>query len=337
MAATLIGPCSWSLSRDDEGHREYTVKFKVKTALGDGPFVALECPGLPTTGTYYAIENDIDSFAFFYPTAKVMPHQEKDGEKARIWIIEMKASTRPLKRCQDTKIEDPLLEPQKVSGGFSNYTQEIHYDRFGYAATNSAHERLKGQPAEFDFNRPTVKIEQNVANLQLALFSSMINTVNDAPLWGLPARCIKLSNAPWERKYNGSCNAYYTRSFEFDISYETWDKDLMDEGTKVLNGHWATDSAADQARRTGTGDSDNNLWLLDPIPGSGGTMPDKNNPAHFIKAVDRQNNPIHMILNGQGQPVAGLMGTGVPDTGATLHLEHYAESNFLLLGIPTTL
>jgi hypothetical protein len=66
----------------------------------------------------------------------------------------------------------------------------------------------------------------------------MIDTVNMFPLWGLPPRCIKLSNAPWEKKFWGLCEQYYTLTLEFELRSDTFDKDLNDIGTKVLNGHW---------------------------------------------------------------------------------------------------
>jgi len=103
---------------------------------------------------------------------------------------------------------------------------------------SSSHEQIRGRQVEFDNNKPSVTIRQNVAALGLSTFSQMVDTVNSVPMWGLGTRRIKLSNAPWERKYYGRCHVYYTRTFEFDIDYKTFDRDAVDEGTKVLHGHW---------------------------------------------------------------------------------------------------
>jgi hypothetical protein len=172
-------------------------------------------------------------------------HDHKEGEKHFWWLVSQTFSNKPLsvnstggQRCHDTQIEDPLLEPAKVSGTFIKYTEEAVYDMNGLPLKTSSHEQLRGNNVEFDRNRPTVTIEQNVPNQTLDIFSPMVDHVNDAPLWGLPARTIKLSNVRWNKQFYGQCSIYYTRVLEFDIMYETFDRLLLDEGTKALNGHW---------------------------------------------------------------------------------------------------
>lgn len=322
MAATLIdGQTTWSGSRDDEGHREYKITHLVKHDFLDGPKTIMDCPGLPVPGSIWNFDNDIDIWAFCYPSMIVRPHKQKDGEKFRYSTVEQKFSTKPMKRCSDTSIEDPLLEPDRISGSFVKYTQEALYDRFGERIKSSSHEQFRGPQVEFDANRPAVKIEQNVSDLELALFSELIDHVNDAPLWGLPARCVKLDDAPWEKKLYGSCSVYYTRSLSFSIMFETFDRDLLDEGTKVLHGHW----------NTTTGE-----WDLDNINGA---APDPNNPQHFDRYKDKNGENARVILDGTGKPAKLDLGTGTGEVGGpgSIHVEKYFESNLLLLGIPAVL
>lgn len=321
MSATLFGngPLTKSRSRDAEGYREYTCVHLVKTTDPlDGPQVVAACPNIPQVGDMWAFGNDYDPWATCWPTQRITVHQEKEGDAARYWRVESMFSTKPRKRCQDTEVEDPLMEPQKVSGSFVKYTEEATKDRTGQWIVNSSHEPIRGSQVEFDKNRPTVKIEQNVYPLGLSTFSAMIDGLNDSVLWGLNPRCIKLSNVSWERKIYGSCYYYYTRTLEFDIRYDTFDRTLYDEGTKVLNGHWGP-----------TG-----LWVLDNINGS---APDPNNPTHYNLFVDKSNNPCRVILDGNGQPAENIsgLGTGSGDDPGVIHVEKYTEVNFLLLGIPT--
>ena len=119
-----------------------------------------------------------------------------------------------MKRCNTTSIENPLAEPQKVSGTFIKYTRELVWDKDGDLLIYSSHEPIKGGDVEFDRNRPSVRVEQNVSGLGLATFAAMVDTLNDATLWGLVARCIKLDNVSWERKLYGVCTYYYTRIFD---------------------------------------------------------------------------------------------------------------------------
>ena len=334
MSASVHGgPFTRELARDTEGHRNYSVEHIVKTTdSDDGPTVVLGASGLPVIGSLWNFGNDLDVWAFCYPDMKIRGHEEKKGEPPEYWKVTQKFSTRPLNRCQDETIEDPLLQDQVISGSFVKYTQEISKDRFDDPIKTSSHELIHGPQVEFDFNRPTVRIEQNVATLELALFTAMIDTVNGNTLWGLSSRKIKLSDVSWERKWYGTCNIYYTRVFDFDIDFNTFDRVVLDEGTKVLNGHWPTKNECENA----------GAWILDKICTE---WPDKDNPSHFTRYKDRNGENTRVILDGKGQPADSFVrlgtgegaGTGTDtDPAAQIFVEYYDESNFLLLGIPTT-
>lgn len=307
--------------RDNEGYREFTVSHIVETNdILDGPYVVMNAGGLPAIGSIWNFGNDVDIWAFCTPYMQVRVHEEKEGDSTKFWRAEQKFSTKPLNRCQDTTIEDPLLEPQKVSGSFVNYTKEAVFDKDGNMIRNSAWEQLRGSIVEFDEHRATVKIGQNVATLGLDVFTAMMNTVNDSSLWGLSARMIKLSNVSWERQYYGVCNIYYTRTFDFDIDFNTFDRTALDEGKKVLRGHWKQ-----TAGESTPGTSDD---VYDYVPDDDA---DPNNPKDFVQAEDRFGNPIHVILDGSGDMWDG---TGSP---GSVSIQKYAESNFLLLDIPILL
>ena len=329
--ATGGGHHSWSLVRDDEGHREYKLVHKVEMDSSlDGPALALQTPGIPLPGTLWVVDNDLDLWAYCRNDATVTPVVE--GEPNNYFLVEQLFSTKPLKRCGEYQFEDPLLEPMKVSGSFTKFLEEAHIDRFGNPIVNSAHEQVRGPKVEFDRNRPTVRIEQNVPFLQLDLLSHFMDTVNDDYLWGLPPRCVKLSNVSWERLYYGFCYAYYRRVLDFDINFETFDRELLDEGTKVLNGHWG------DVPGTGTGTATTPGWVLDNV---GGSTPDPNNPQHFIRLTDRNGNLISGPLNGAGLPAGVNYAVGVnyyiktgaaPSPGAALS----DTTNWIPLVGPTT-
>lgn len=306
MAFTILGNQRvWSGGMDDDGHRSYKVKFLLKTNLPglDGPAQALQTFGLPRYGDVWAFGNDLDIWAYCKKQREVSPLQSGDDiGRQEYFQIELLFSTKPDgKRCKEQQIEDPLLTPMEISGGFKNYNEEIAFDRFGVQLLTSSYEPIRGNQVEFDANRPTVKIQQNVPMLQLEIFGAMVDTLNDSPLWGLPPRCIKLSSAPWEKKYYGLCNYYFTRSFEFDINAKLdlttgaivsgFDRDVLDEGSKALRGHW---------------DVPTGKYILDKIAGQ---FPDPNNPQHFKVFTDREGNPSKVILNGAGLP-SGVIITG---------------------------
>lgn len=316
MSVLDVSLYSWSGSRDMNGNRIFNATHQVITdSSDDGPSVVLNAPGLPAIGSWWDFGNDNDPWAFCTPEAKASFRNQIEGERGYIWLVEQKFSTEiKTRRCQDEQIEDPLLEPQGVSGSFVKYTEEAMFDRFGDAIVNSAWELIRGPIVEFDKNRPTVRISQNMPSLGLSTFAGMIDCVNSAPLWGLPARCVKLSNVSWSRKIFGTCSYYYTREFEFDINYNTFDRVAMDEGNKVLNGEWNAATGA---------------WTLLNINGA---PPNKDNPTHFIRFKDKNGENTRVILNGQGEP---YIAAGTSTIGS-IAIEKYDEVDFLILGIPTS-
>src|SRR4051812_13351441 len=83
----LWGPVTWSLSIDIQGHREYKIVFRVLCNETDGPWIAINCPGLPIPGiTYWNFDNDVDPYAICLPTASVEPEIAKN-EPNRSFLI----------------------------------------------------------------------------------------------------------------------------------------------------------------------------------------------------------------------------------------------------------
>ena len=294
------------MARDKEGHREYKIKHRVQVSRGEGPATAILCNGLPRPGDWWIVDEDTDVWAWCRDDALVQDVLTETGEPTQFFDVEQTFSTKPpeTQRCFDTQREDPLLEPPQVDGGFNRYQEEALYDRFGNPVTNSAWELIRGPQNEWDKSRTHVTITQNVPDLQYALLVAMKDTVNAFPLWGQRPRCIKLSDIKWVRKVYGTCYVYYQRTLNFDIDTKTWDRDVPDEGTKVLSGHW---------------DFATGHYVLDDV---GGKPPDPFNPSHFIRFQDAKGNTARVILDGKGLPASVVIGTGTAPPGCG-----YCKSN----------
>ena len=317
MAANVWGRLDWSSSATREGHREHRLVWLVGSLISDGPFDIYFATGLPVPGSPWVYGNTNDPWAFCAPDWKIAPF-EHQGEPNYLWTVEQTFTTIPRRRCQDDSVEDPLLEPDDISGTFIKYQMEVTRDRFGDPIKSSSHEMIRGKLVERDFNRPTVRIKKNLASLPLSTFAPMIDHVNDATLWGLPARCVKLSNVTWQRSLYAVCNYFYTVTYDFDISYDTFDVEIQDEGSKCLIGY---SPGSDQ-------------FPLDPDgtdAETGGL--NKDNPKNFENFLDIHGNPARCLLDaeGDGTPWDGVDSPGVID------VEHYNEANLLLLDIPTSL
>ena len=273
MAATSNGnPVRISTGRDSEGHRTIKAVYNVECAVTDGPMAVMEASGLPATGASwgptvhsFTSSEDDDTWLRCWPTCRVVPKVQ--GKPAEHYEVEKTFTTKPLSRCQDNAIENPLSEPAMISGSFLKYTEETQFQAdTGDPVQSSSHERLVGPETERDYNRPLLNISINTSTLPLDLITGAIDTVNDAELYGLSPRMMKLDNAPWSRKLYGTCTYYYTIEYQFSIDFDTFDRTVLDEGNLVLM--------------------------------SGG---DYLNPLHFEQAEDDKGNNIRVILDGSGQ------------------------------------
>lgn len=290
------------LVRNGDSHRTYVIRFNVVGA--DGPQQASFAAGLPNIGDQWAYFGDNDPWAVCTPEWKIVPVVA--NENTGRYHVTCTFSTLPIRRCMDTLVEAPFMEPARIRGTFSHSTIEAQYDRHGNVIESSSFERIRGKNVEFDKSTPAVSIELSMLSLPMGEFVPKCDYVNDRPLWGQDARKIKLSDIVWARMVYGKCRFYYTVQYGFDLSDTTFDRTIQDEGTKVLIG---------------------------TNPGQGGppAWADVTNRLHFERARDFNqeliNHPIP-LRNGRAA-----------DTGAAgeVQVEYYPEANFLLLGIPASL
>jgi hypothetical protein len=378
MVAVIVpGQRSWSVSRDSEGYRTYKIVHRVACDEGDGPNTALTAVGLPVPGQVWDFDNDYDPNAWCTPESSATP--VVTNEPNMYFDVEHNFTSKPLGRDATKDRADPLSEPPKISISFSKTTEEASHDRFGRMITNSAWEQMRGKHVEFDTGHIIVKIEQNLATVDLPSHAAAYQTVNMVPLWGMPPRTVKLSNSSIEESYYtpttttttttpfgattttttlagatttsqftttttaqptiASQVKYYHRNLEFEVNAKGWDRDLLDEGTKVLWGRWksvvttstttttTTTTPAGQTTAPATtapGATTQAATTTQPIPqkpdpvqwellpvDSDGTMPNRFNPTHFMRYTDRSGNPLRVILNGKGLPAGTVAPVGL--------------------------
>lgn len=354
MAVSLVpGQRSWSMSRDAEGHRNYTLKSLVKCDKLEGPASAIQCPGLPIPGSLWLVDYDIDIWAFCTQETNVTPLVT--NEPNEYFEVENKFTTKPnpsgrgtipnssggsgqgapngnASRCADAQFDDPLLELPKINIKTVRYQEEVTKDYLGNPIKTSSHEQIRGANVEFDLHRFLVTFSANFPTLGSDVWGTLINHVNDEELWGFPARCVKLSDVDVTPQYYGQCYIYYNRKYEFEIFVKVdpdtgemvsgFDRDILDEGTKVLNGRW------------GRGGNEGHGWIVQNINGT--KVPDPNNPADFIRFKDRNNEYSRVILNGRGVPydADGETSGTADDQPGYINVKYYPTGNLLLLGIP---
>lgn len=308
------GPRSWLPSRDKDGHRTYKVVYRLFTDDAHDTCSIFETPGLPLPGAYFALGNDSDPDAYCTPEIEPRVASEiKEGKPITAMDLAYTFTTKPIQQCQDVRIDNPLLQPPKVSIDFSEYKVAATKDRFGNPIVTSSHELITGPTVEFPETRFAVKVEMNVGAIDLGFLGPFNNTVNSTPLWGVPRRCVRFMLKNVSVNYYGVCLRYYTLHCEFEVFtirdpdtnqiISGFDVDLLDEGTKVLSGRWdeASSGASWKLLAVGAGSSVNHP----SVAGYNASLPLNPNPkvpSHFIKFQDRQGHISRVVLDGEGKP-----------------------------------
>lgn len=318
MAATCSGhPRTWGMSTDSDGWDTFTAQFLIKCDdTEDGPDTARQATGAPQTGDPWIYGNDSRPDVYCLPQKTIEVYRGKKQDPGFWWILERQFSNKAAF----------IGSRPRISGGFTRFTKEVVRDRFGNPVTSTSFEMFRGPQAEFDNNRPSVKIEYAVSDLDVGFLAALIDRVNISEMWGCPPRCVKLDNAPWEEKYDDNGVRYFTYCLEFSIFIvenldgdlvSGWDRDLLNEGTKAL-GQWryptATISDAEWDKLGGNVD----------------------NPKDYFRYHDKKGNIARVILKHDGTPWNGI--DPPLERPPAVHVEYYKEADFVLaLGVPDPL
>lgn len=139
--------------------------------------------------------------------------------------------------CSDQQYDSPLDEPAQVSGTTATFSKVIDKDVNGKPIASSAGE-LFDPPIEIDDHRHVVRITKNVAKtaFNLETLSGLKDCLNDSEFWGMEAGKVKFVSFDWEKKYLGTCAAFYfVVTFEFEVDPKGYDLVLIDRGFSELN------------------------------------------------------------------------------------------------------
>jgi hypothetical protein len=289
VATTLKGPDNWSLDRDKDGFRTYKIRFKVRSDdKEDGPTVVEGTVGLPADGDTWDWFGDVNPNAVCTAERRIFPRLEE--EPYIHWHVECTYTERPLPNCQADRqqvIEDPILEPVKISVSSSNTRVEATHDRNNFPLLNSAFEQLRGPTVEFDEWTATVRISRNITYFDTALYAGLLNCVNSEPLWGNAARRVRFTEVTAERKFKANCDVYWTVEERYEINPRSHDRDIPDFGTKALRGQWISDAQGVRA------------YVVDTV---NGIPADPKNPWNFQQFKGPKGDNESTFLNGAGLP-----------------------------------
>lgn len=238
----LVGPHSQKFRRDEEGHRWYDIDWHVQTEsqhdsiawiLSNWPLFAVGSPF--NLAAAWPEVRGTDAWAFCTPELNIAAHRGiKEQSPVQDWIISQTWSTKQSWRCQTLPIENPLYEPVEMSGDFVHENREASKDRFGKPLYHPNFQPIKGPAVEYKYSYPTINFSFNSATLPLSTYVELINHLNDATLWGLPARRIRFSDAKWSRKVYGNCFYYFNVAYTFEFDIAGFDRAVPAEGSVCI-------------------------------------------------------------------------------------------------------
>lgn len=355
--AYIRGLMDWQVARSDDGHRTYTADFLIDLeSLSLGPAAVLQCPGLPLPGSFWSVGSDIDVYAKWRWGGSVRKHDAPAGEPTNLYVLTMSASTKAERRDNSGNSGgsggggqgNPLDVKPSISGSSVKYQEEDPTNDEGREIKTRAGELIRGPAVEWDKSRFNISIEIKQAYLAQGPTLAILDHLNDAPLWGFPARSIKFSSYGFERLYYNDSYVYYSIRYEFEVRTRVnegefldtqynlfelvgdWDRWIREEGTMVWMGKWVKVGTTMEYQRSKI------LGVNIPLA---------------IRFVDTHGQPARTLLK-DGLPYvpnpADL--TYKPDhvlatTDAALiarypfgpPVRHYKEANFLTLALPLTL
>lgn len=271
----LLGPIAQRFTRDEDGHRNYEVDWQIATdsqhhnlahILDNWPLFAVG--EIFDLSGYWPEAVGTDPWAFCTPTLNIAPHRDtKEQGPVFYWTVTQYWTTKQTWRCQTFPIENPLNEPFDISGDFVQVEKTASLDRFGKPLLHPNFQPITGPATEYKYSYPTVTISFNSGILPLSTFVNLINKVNDAPLWGLPARCVKFVDAKWQRKVYGSCFYYYPTTYTFECDRNGFDQEVPAQGTKEYGGSGPYEDPRSYiaAKSPSTGDKDDDGIPLDSL------------------------------------------------------------------------
>lgn len=243
---TVVGARNVSCVRDEDGHRNYTVNWLVRTdnpAKGPAYILAnwpLAAPGVPYLLS--AVERDL--WAFCTPELNISAHPDvSDGDPIQDWIVTQSFTTKPTWRCNTNPIENPLMEPWDVNISYrheqkqaTEYWEEsgsppVYIDKKPLIMRNG--ERIKGSEVEVKISHLSIELTKNYAYIDVPLISRMLNKVNDKEMWGVGPREVLFADVRGERLAYGNCGFYWRMTFTFDINEDGFDPTIPHFGSRV--------------------------------------------------------------------------------------------------------
>ena len=225
MAFTEVNITGVTHRLNADATREYVVTYlAISDNANDGPILARL--STPNRFTSFSFGGDFDAGAVL-KSKEVKFLREKDSY--RHWVINCNYDSKVDPDENDNEFDDPLLKATKWSGSFVQFIRDLVTDKDGIQIKNSAGDPFVNPPVTADDSRMSIVAVKNFAALNVNVWASFRDAVNDDTWWGLGARKIKVQSITWDQMFFEG-QPFYAVRYEFHINDDTWDEDVLQAG-----------------------------------------------------------------------------------------------------------
>jgi hypothetical protein len=210
----------------DENKREYTRTFSVITdSPNTGPAIVRTAAGIPVRGDYYTTGTEFDLLAYALNIESSCI--SADGLQ---WIVNVDYGF-----IDNDGETNPLSEPSTESWSFQQFTRATDQDVNGNAIVNSAGDPF-AQAVQVDDSRPVLSVTRNQATFNAPLAYLYKDKTNRDPFRGAPAGTVKVMDISGQQQHDQTFGTYWQVKVEVQFNIEGWDKVLLDQGFRELDG-----------------------------------------------------------------------------------------------------
>lgn len=234
--------------------RTYKSIYQVIADYDTAPETIVTDSRIPQYGESYSYFTESDEWAFvsavdhdYDPTLIKVPGLASGNMFKH--VVTVTHSTSSGEEYPDRR-ESPLDDPPVISGSFAPYRIEKRFDKDNNPLQNTAKTPII-PGVEIDEAHLSLNISYNTPTIDLQFYAQSAGAVNEAAIWGLSARQVKLLGWDWRIERQGEL-VYVANDWQFLISLEQfpstnvhsgpstgvqgWYSAFINEGPKYIDG-----------------------------------------------------------------------------------------------------
>lgn len=216
---------------NEKNENSYTTKWLVVADYAMGPIEAITLVGVNLYDNYN-VTTEFDTIALCKERNAVPVPDSNGFVDLKQWEVTLNYGR------VDYSVDNPLLEPVKVSINFSTTDEPVDYDIYGSPIMNTAGEPFAEAVTKLTPSS-TITFERNEADYNALISYYYVGTVNLYPWKGIPKGCALMTARTATQNFNQNIGFYWTVGYDFSVDLNGYKKSVLNQGlrqVKVING-----------------------------------------------------------------------------------------------------